>query len=199
MPPALAVVGGPEEEEGSLGEWAQDGKPNSRPGPAALPTAPPTALPSPRSPEGEALLIDPRLDGVAAELAAYWAGKRGARTPLAFAAQQAQLIQILQSPIGGIEAVREQLQTAAMKDWDFIRHQTWQAWRSRCPEPLQLSETELFAGADEGSALPGFKAFHRRFKATYGPQTTLSDALRAYENSRARLSYEVSLRDIGSA
>jgi hypothetical protein len=190
---AARARGGHDEEEGSSAEFFRGGEASSQP--AALPSAPRRADPI-SAPEGEPRTIDPRLDGVAAELAVYWASKRGARTPLAFAAQQAQLIEILQSPIGGIEAVRQQLQTAAMKDWDFIRHQTWRSWRLQNPEPLLLTEIDRFHGADRGSSRPGLRLFEARYRATYGKNSPTGDVLRAYDNWMAKAQHQSSLRDL---
>ena len=187
-PEAAGARGGHDEEEGSLAEMFRDREASSQPAAAALL--------DPDLAQGGGLPIDPRLDGVAAELAVYWAGKRGARTPLAFAAQQAQLIEILQDPIGGIEAVRQQLQTAAMKDWDFIRHQTWQAWRLQHPEPLLLTEADRFYGADPGSSRPGLRMFEARYRATYGNNSPTGDVLRAYDNWMAKAQRQSSLRDL---
>jgi hypothetical protein len=132
---------------------------------------------------------------VAEELQAYWAGKRGARTTLAFASQQNQLLRILHSPIGGIEAVREQLSVAAMKDWDFIRYQTWHDWRQKHPPALLLEESDL----NDGALFPGLKAFERRYRATYGQNSSSADVLVAFRNYTARQKRERSLSDLGSA
>jgi hypothetical protein len=182
-PPAAAgACGGHDEEERSLpvhvsGKQASNGVASQPPNPTA-----------------DSLALHPQLAAVAVELRTYWAGKRGSRSPLAFAALQAQLLQIAASPIGGIEAVREQLQTAAMKDWDFIRYQTWQEWRTLHPPPLQLSESDL----SEGGLFPGLRAFERRYRATYGKHARAAEVLTAFHNYKARLEREGSLREISS-
>ena len=142
--------------------------------------------------QGPAPQLDSRLRPVAQELEAYWAGKRGSRTPLAFAAQQAQLLQILASPIGGIEEVRGQIAAAAMKDWDFIRYQTWHDWRQKHPPPLLLEESDL----NPGALFPGLKAFERRYRATYGQHSSSADVLVAFRNYSARSEYEGSLSNL---
>ena len=178
-PPGAAACG-PDEEEGILGTDVRgEGQANSRPG----------------APLGGPLQLDPRLEPVAAELTAYWRGKRGSRTPLAFAAQQAELLQISASPIGGIEEVRQQIATAAMKDWYFIRHQTWHEWRQKHPRPLLLEEADL----NQGALFPGLKAFERRYRATYGQNASSADVLVAFNNHKARLEREQALRNLQSA
>ena len=132
---------------------------------------------------------------MAEELRAYWAGKSGSRTALAFAAQQAQLLQILDSPIGGIEEVRGQIATAAMKDWDLIRYQTWHDWRQKHPPPLLLQESDL----NDGALFPGLKSFDRRYRATYGQDSSSADVLTAFYNFKARLERERSLQDLDLA
>ena len=179
-----------EEEERSGGTNVPQGETASSPPAAALlhPWAAEPHQCQPRQP-------DPRLQPVAEELRAYWAGKSGSRTALAFAAQQAQLLQILDSPIGGIEEVRGQIATAAMKDWDLIRYQTWHDWRQKHPPPLLLQESDL----NDGALFPGLKSFERRYRATYGQNSSSADVLAAFNNVKARLERERSLQDLDLA
>ncbi|MCP9868655.1 hypothetical protein KBZ33_20620 [Cyanobium sp. Cruz-8D1] len=179
-----------EEEDRSGGTNVPQGKTPSSP-PAAALLHPWAAEPH----QGQPRQPDPRLQPVAEELRAYWAGKSGSRTDLAFAAQQAQLLQILDSPIGGIEEVRGQIATAAMKDWDLIRYQTWHDWRQKHPPPLLLQESDL----NDGALFPGLKSFERRYRATYGQNSSSADVLAAFYNVKARLERERSLQNFDLA
>lgn len=179
-----------EEEDRSGGTNVPQGETASSP-PAAALLQPWAAEPH----QDQALQLDARLQPVAEELRAYWAGKSGSRTALAFSAQQAQLLQILDSPIGGIEEVRGQIATAAMKDWDLIRYQIWHDWRQKHPPPLLLQESDL----NDGALFPGLKSFDRRYRATYGQDSSSADVLTAFYNVKARLERERSLQDLDLA
>lgn len=177
-----------DEEESIQGRRIQgEGTANSRPSGLRPPSAPGAQA-------DQALAVAPALAPVAAELLAYWAGKRGARTPMAFAAQQAELMQIVADGAGGIEAAREQLRAAAMKDWDFIRYGTWKTWRQSQPQPLVLEEEDF----NPGTLIPGLKAFERRYRATYGHSASSGDVLCAFYSYTERLEREGGLRDLNN-
>jgi len=139
--------------------------------------------------------IHPQLEPVREELLAFWAGKEGNRSPLAFAALQGELCRIEADPAGDIEQVREQLSVAAQKGWDFIRHKTWHCWRLAHPEPIHLSEEDL----TEGGLFPELAAFERRYRATYNPNASGGEVFGAYWNYTERLKREQAAPDLQSA
>ncbi|MCP9841417.1 hypothetical protein KBY93_12345 [Synechococcus sp. J7-Johnson] len=143
----------------------------------------------------QCLRVTPQLAAVSDELLAFWSGKEGNRTPLAFAALQAELCRIEADPAGGIEQVREQLSVAAQKGWHFIRHKTWHAWRLAHPEPIHLSEEDLTAGG----IYPELAAFERRYRATYNPKASGGEVFGAYWNYTERLKREQAAPDLQSA
>lgn len=141
------------------------------------------------------LQVSPQLAAVTGELLAFWGGKEGNRSPLAFAALQAELCRIEADPAGGIEQVREQLSVAAQKGWDVIRHKTWQVWRLAHPEPIHLSEEDLTAGG----IYPELAAFERRYRASYNPKASGGEVFGAYWNYTERLKREQAAPDLQSA
>jgi hypothetical protein len=141
------------------------------------------------------LQVSPQLAAVTGELLAFWGGKEGNRSPLAFAALQAELCRIEADPAGGIEQVREQLSVAAQKGWDFIRHKTWQTWRLAHPEPIHLTDEDLTAGG----IYPELAAFERRYRASYNPKASGGEVFGAYWNYTQRLKREQAAPDLQSA
>ncbi|MCX5943657.1 MAG: hypothetical protein NTU65_11500 [Cyanobacteria bacterium] len=95
--------------------------------------------------------VDRRLFEVGAELMHFWCGKPGPRNAMAFAVLQSELIQIAESPLGGIEAVREQLVTGVQKGWAMVKFRTWHSWRQSQPQPVLVTDEEL----DEGTSATG--------------------------------------------
>ena len=126
---------------------------------------------------------DPRLFEVGAELIHCWCGKPGPRSAMAFAVLQSELIQIAESPLGGIEAVREQLVTGVQKGWAMVKFRTWNSWRQSQPQPVLVSDEEL----DEGSLWPGLPSFIRRYRATYGRCCSDTEVTCAYISHREKL------------
>ena len=127
--------------------------------------------------------VDRRLFEVGAELIHFWCGKPGPRTAMAFAVLQSELIQIAESPLGGIEAVREQLVTGVQKGWAMVKFRTWHSWRQSQPQPILVSDEEL----DEGSLWPGLPSFIRRYRATYGKSCSDTEVTCAYISHREKL------------
>ena len=127
--------------------------------------------------------VDPRLFEVGAELIHFWCGKPGPRSAMAFAVLQSELIQIAESPLGGIEAVREQLVTGVQKGWAMVKFRTWHSWRQSQPQPVLVSDEEL----DEGSLWPGLPSFIRRYRATYGRSCSDTEVTCAYISHREKL------------
>jgi len=127
--------------------------------------------------------VDRRLFEVGAELMHFWCGKPGPRTAMAFAVLQSELIQIAESPLGGIEAVREQLVTGVQKGWAMVKFRTWNSWRQSQPQPVLVSDEEL----DEGSLWPGLPSFIRRYRATYGKSCSNTELTCAYISHREKL------------
>ena len=127
--------------------------------------------------------VDPRLFEVGAELMHFWCGKPGPRNAMAFAVLQSELIQIAESPLGGIEAVREQLVTGVQKGWAMVKFRTWHSWRQSQPQPILVSDEEL----DEGSLWPGLPSFIRRYRATYGKSCSDTELTCAYISHREKL------------
>ena len=127
--------------------------------------------------------VDRRLFEVGAELMHFWCGKPGPRNALAFAVLQSELIQIAESPLGGIEAVREQLVTGVQKGWAMVKFRTWHSWRQSQPQPVLVTDEEL----DEGSLWPGLPSFIRRYRATYGKSCSDTEVTCAYISHREKL------------
>ncbi len=127
--------------------------------------------------------VDRRLFEVGAELIHFWCGKPGPRTAMAFAVLQSELIQIVESPLGGIEAVREQLVTGVQKGWAMVKFRTWLSWRQSQPQPVLVTDEEL----DEGSLWPGLPSFIRRYRATYGKSCSDTEVTCAYISHREKL------------
>ena len=127
--------------------------------------------------------VDRRLFEVGAELMHFWCGKPGPRSAMAFAVLQSELIQIAESPLGGIEAVREQLVTGVQKGWAMVKFRTWHSWRQSQPQPILVSDEEL----DEGSLWPGLPSFIRRYRATYGKSCSDTELTCAYISHREKL------------
>ncbi len=127
--------------------------------------------------------VDRRLFEVGAELMHFWCGKPGPRNAMAFAVLQSELIQIAESPLGGIEAVREQLVTGVHKGWAMVKFRTWHSWRQSQPQPILVSDEEL----DEGSLWPGLPSFIRRYRATYGKSCSDTELTCAYISHREKL------------
>ena len=127
--------------------------------------------------------VDRRLFEVGAELMHFWCGKPGPRNAMAFAVLQSELIQIAESPLGGIEAVREQLVTGVQKGWAMVKFRTWHSWRQSQPQPILVSDEEL----DEGSLWPGLPSFIRRYRATYGKSCSDTELTCAYISHREKL------------
>jgi hypothetical protein len=131
----------------------------------------------------QSIPVDPRLFEVGAELIHFWCGKPGPRSAMAFAVLQSELIQIAESPLGGIEAVREQLVTGVQKGWAMVKFRTWHSWRQSQPQPVLVSDEEL----DEGSLWPGLPSFIRRYRATYGRSCSDTEVTCAYISHREKL------------
>ena len=127
--------------------------------------------------------VDRRLFEVGAELMHFWCGKPGPRNAMAFAVLQSELIQIAESPLGGIEAVREQLVTGVQKGWAMVKFRTWHSWRQSQPQPVLVTDEEL----DEGSLWPGLPSFIRRYRATYGKSCSDTEVTCAYISHREKL------------
>lgn len=146
------------------------------PGPA------PVVVPDPNF-DPHRIPVDRRLFEVGAELMHFWCGKPGPRNAMAFAVLQSELIQIAESPLGGIEAVREQLVTGVQKGWAMVKFRTWHSWRQSQPQPVLVSDEEL----DEGSLWPGLPSFIRRYRATYGKSCSDTELTCAYISHREKL------------
>ncbi len=131
----------------------------------------------------QSIPVDRRLFAVGAELIHFWCGKPGPRTAMAFAVLQSELIQIAESPLGGIEAVREQLVTGVQKGWAMVKFRTWHSWRQSQPQPVLVTDEEL----DEGSLWPGLPSFIRRYRATYGKSCSDTEVTCAYISHREKL------------
>jgi hypothetical protein len=131
----------------------------------------------------QSIPVDRRLFEVGAELMHFWCGKPGPRSAMAFAVLQSELIQIAESPLGGIEAVREQLVTGVQKGWAMVKFRTWHSWRQSQPQPVLVSDEEL----DEGSLWPGLPSFIRRYRATYGKSCSDTEVTCAYISHREKL------------
>ena len=162
------------------------------------PSPPPSLPPSPalaQAMQDRCLTIHPQLEPVREELLAFWAGKEGNRSPLAFSALQGELCRIEADAAGGIEQVREQLSVAAQKGWDFIRHTIWQTWRLAHPQPIHLSEEDLTAGG----IYPELAAFERRYRASYNPKASGGEVFGAFWNYTERLKREQAAPDLQSA
>jgi len=127
--------------------------------------------------------VDRRLFEVGAELMHFWCGKPGPRNAMAFAVLKSELIQIAESPLGGIEAVREQLVTGVQKGWAMVKFRTWHSWRQSQPQPVLVTDEEL----DEGSLWPGLPSFIRRYRATYGKSCSDTEVTCAYISHREKL------------
>jgi len=150
-------------------------------GPGGAPQGP-VVVPDPNF-DPQSIPVDPRLFEVGAELIHFWCGKPGPRSAMAFAVLQSELIQIAESPLGGIEAVREQLVTAVQKGWAMVKFRTWHSWRQCQPQPVLVSDEEL----DEGSLWPGLPSFIRRYRATYGKSCSDTELTCAYISHREKL------------
>ncbi len=142
----------------------------------------PVVVPDPNF-DPQSIPVDPRLFAVGAELIHFWCGKPGPRTAMAFAVLQSELIQIAESPLGGIEAVREQLVTGVQKGWAMVKFRTWLSWRQSQPQPVLVTDEEL----DEGSLWPGLPSFIRRYRATYGKSCSDVEVTCAYISHREKL------------
>ena len=149
---------------------------------AGGPAPGPVVVPDPNF-DPQSIPVDPRLFAVGAELIHFWCGKPGPRTAMAFAVLQSELIQIAESPLGGIEAVREQLVTGVQKGWAMVKFRTWLSWRQSQPQPVLVSDEEL----DEGSLWPGLPSFIRRYRATYGRSCSDTEVTCAYISHREKL------------
>ena len=199
---AGATASRPEEEEGPFWENLSWSEPNSQtnsqqpftggnrptaagPGPrsgACELTPGPVVVPDPNF-NPQSIPVDRRLFEVGAELIHFWCGKPGPRTAMAFAVLQSELIQIAESPLGGIEAVREQLVTGVQKGWAMVKFRTWLSWRQSQPQPVLVTDEEL----DEGSLWPGLPSFIRRYRATYGKSCSDTEVTCAYISHREKL------------
>ena len=142
----------------------------------------PVVMPDPNF-DPHRIPVDRRLFEVGAELMHFWCGKPGPRNAMAFAVLQSELIQIAESPLGGIEAVREQLVTGVQKGWAMVKFRTWHSWRQSQPQPILVSDEEL----DEGSLWPGLPSFIRRYRATYGKSCSDTELTCAYISHREKL------------
>ena len=197
---AGAKASRPEEEEGPFLENLTWSEPSSRASSQANSQQPLTggnsqvAAGPGEAPQGQVVVPDPnfnpqsipvdrRLFEVGAELIHFWCGKPGPRTAMAFAVLQSELIQIAESPLGGIEAVREQLVTGVQKGWAMVKFRTWHSWRQSQPQPVLVTDEEL----DEGSLWPGLPSFIRRYRATYGKSCSDTEVTCAYISHREKL------------
>ena len=193
---AGATASRPEEEGGPFLEnllWSEPSSQTNSQQPLTGGNSPTAAGPG-GAPLGQVVVPDPNFDPhripvdrrlfeVGAELIHFWCGKPGPRTAMAFAVLQSELIQIAESPLGGIEAVREQLVTGVQKGWAMVKFRTWHSWRQSQPQPVLVSDEEL----DEGSLWPGLPSFIRRYRATYGKSCSDTEVTCAYISHREKL------------
>ena len=193
---AGATASRSEEEEGPFLDnltWSEPSSQANSQQPLTGGNSPLAAFPG-EAPQGPVVVPDPNFDPhripvdrrlfeVGAELMHFWCGKPGPRNAMAFAVLQSELIQIAESPLGGIEAVREQLVTGVQKGWAMVKFRTWHSWRQSQPQPVLVSDEEL----DEGSLWPGLPSFIRRYRATYGKSCSDTEVTCAYISHREKL------------
>ncbi len=173
------LTGGNSPVAAGQGPRAEDGCDSAGPGGISQG---PVVVPDPNF-DPHRIPVDRRLFEVGAELMHFWCGKPGPRNAMAFAVLQSELIQIAESPLGGIEAVREQLVTGVQKGWAMVKFRTWHSWRQSQPQPILVSDEEL----DEGSLWPGLPSFIRRYRATYGKSCSDTELTCAYISHREKL------------
>ncbi len=165
------------------GNSPDSASPGGAAGAGAYEPAPgPVVVPDPNF-DPQSIPVNPRLFEVGAELIHFWCGKPGPRSAMAFAVLQSELIQIAESPLGGIEAVREQLVTGVQKGWAMVKFRTWHSWRQSQPQPVLVTDEEI----DEGSLWPGLPSFIRRYRATYGKSCSDVEVTCAYISHREKL------------